>query len=1006
MFRPISVPRRLMMTVAVVAAALSAWLFKPVRTDYASVPQVTVPCCLSFPTRLIHTTSSPENATLTNNQSSPLAINSIVAGGDFSQTNTCDGSVPAGSQCSIRVTFAPTAAGVRTGTITVIDSASNSPQVINLTGTALDVAFDKASYGFGQQIINKTSAAKILTLTNYGSDTKTINSATISGNFAQTNNCGSSLGPGASCTFTVTFTPLSAGSQQGTISVNDSGFRSPHTAKLVGVGETVALAPPAGVDFPRQMVDTMSPPTTVTLTNYDTNPLTIYSVAASGDIAQTNNCGGSLAAGSHCSINVFFIPLATGTRSGKLAITDSAYGSPQTEPFQGTGILPALQSLSVSPSSLSLALGQNHAFDALGAFSDGSVRNLTGAVFWNSSNPSVAAFQGNVAVPQAQGSATVTATSGVISGSASLKVSTVTVSPHLASIPLTQTEQFNANQSVTWYVDGIAGGNSTVGTITSSGLYSPPSTAGPHTISVTATSDPTQSAQASITVTDYPGTFTYNNDNLRTSWNQDEVVLSPSNVNPDQFGKLFSYAVDGQIYAQPLYVDGVNIPGQGYHDVVYVATENDTVYAFDADGLASVPLWQDSFIDASSGVTTLKGNCAIGPQWGITATPVIDPTTGTLYVTAKTAEPSGNKTVQSWRLHALDLATGAEKFGGPVLIEASVPGTGTGSSGGSLPFLAQYEYNRPGLLLVNEILYIAFGASGDEGPNVPYHHGWVFAYDTQTLNQLAAYSTSPNAWGASVWQSGGGLGADAAGNVYFMTGNGWFDANTGGADYGFSFEKLTLNAGSLTVADYFAPKYALDDYSDLDLGSGGPLLLPDQTGPYPHLLISGGKDGDLYLLNRDNLGQYNGSIVQFFSGISGGLWGKPVYALNHIYVTAAFGVFYNFSISNGLLTIPPLKVNLNTGFPGPVPAISSNGSTNGILWMIQPAGTSCTIVPARAAVLRALDPVSAAELYNSSQAGNRDMAGPAVKFAVPTVANGKVYVGTESELDVYGLFSQ
>ena len=327
------------------------------------------------------------------------------------------------------------------------------------------------------------------------------------------------------------------------------------------------------------------------------------------------------------------------------------------------------------------------------------------------------------------------------------------VSPSVAVLTFSRTQLFTASGSPTWSVDGIPGGSASVGTITGGGVYAPPASTGTHTVTATT---PTQSASATVFITNYPGVFTYHYDNLRTGQNTNEAVLTPANVNSTQFGKLFAYSTDGLSYASPLYVANVNISGQGFHNVAYVATEHDSVYAFDADGLSSTPLWQVSFL--KSGVTTVPcadtGECGdIPTEIGITSTPAIDQTTGTLYVVAATKE-SGSY-VQ--RLHALDITSGAEKFGGPVVIQASVSGTGDGAAGGTVAFDPLHENQRPGLLLSNGVVYLAFGSHGDVRP----WHGWLLGYNASTLARVLAYNVTPNGFGGGIWQSGGGINADA-----------------------------------------------------------------------------------------------------------------------------------------------------------------------------------------------------------------------------------------------------
>ncbi len=584
----------------------------------------------------------------------------------------------------------------------------------------------------------------------------------------------------------------------------------------------------------------------------------------------------------------------------------------------------------------------------------------------------------------------------------------LSVSPRVTSLTYTRTQQFTANFSnVVWSVDGVAGGSPSSGTITTVGLYTPPNSTGTHTVMAT-TSDQSASANATVYITNYPGTFTYHNDNLRTGQNLTETVLTPSNVNQAQFGKLFSYPLDGIAFASPLYVANVSIPGKGFHNVVYVATEHDTVYAFDADGLSASSLWQVSFL--KSGVTTVPcadvGECGDIPnEIGITGTPVIDPSSGTMYVVAKTKE--GTQYVQ--RLHALDITTGAEKFAGPVVLQASVPGTGSGSSGGQVPFDPLRENQRPGLLLSNGVVYIGFGSHGDNSP----WHGWVLGYNASTLQQVLAYNVTPNGSGGGIWQSGGGLATDATGNLYFTTSNGDFDANTGGVDYGDTIEKLTPTG---SVVDYFTPHDQLNmDVNNLDFGSAGPVLLVDQaSGPYPHLLISAGKTGTIYVVNRDNMGHYNSAndnqVVQVLAGVlpGGGAeignFSAPVYFNGYVYFSAVNDTLKAFQLNNGLLSAAPTSQSTAI-YPcrGGSFGISANANANGILWAIQNLGdpNNDATTPG---VLFAYDATNLAhELYDSNQAGSRDTMDYPVKFSIPLVANGKVFIAGQTQLNAYGL---
>ena len=494
--------------------------------------------------------------------------------------------------------------------------------------------------------------------------------------------------------------------------------------------------------------------------------------------------------------------------------------------------------------------------------------------------------------------------------------------------------------------------------------------------------------------------LTQHNDNSRTGQNLNETFLTPANVNSTLFGKVFAYSVDGFVVGQPLYLQGVSVPGLGTHNVVYVATQHGSVFAFDADsnqGSNALPLWSVSFINPAAGVTTvpisLQGCKSVNGfnEVGIMGTPVIDPTTGTLYVSVKTMENGS----YVHRLHALDVTSGQEKLGGPVVITASVKGTK-----GVISFNPLSELQRPGLLLANGVVYIAFGSNGcDRGAR-----GWLLAYDSTSLQQVGVFTTTPDAPGplaeGSIWQSGGGPASDANGFVYFMSANGLFDANSGGQDFGDSFLKLNLGAGGLAWSDYFTPYNQATLYSqDLDLGSGGVLVLPDQPGSHPHLIIGAGKQGTIYLVDCDNMGQYNASgdsqIVQELTGAVGGMWSGPAYWNNTVYFTGNGDYVKAFSLSSGLLSGTPAFESKYSYQNISFPSISANGSTGGILWAARNSAN-----PA----LMALSAANLALIYDSGQVSTRDALGPVAHFVKPTIANGKVYVGTQTQLVVYGLF--
>ena len=592
-------------------------------------------------------------------------------------------------------------------------------------------------------------------------------------------------------------------------------------------------------------------------------------------------------------------------------------------------------------------------------------------------------------------------------GAASLAPS---ISPQVAVLTSTESQQFTANpSSVTWSVDGTPGGSPSAGTITGSGLYSPPQAVGQHVVTAANVANPAQTQSATVYVTAYAGALTYHCDNMRTGQNTNETVLTPANVNSAQFGKLFTYAVDGQVYAEPLYVANLSIPGQGYHNVVFVATEHDSVYAFDAEARTSAPLWHTNFTNPGAGVTTVPssdvGNPLLTPEIGITSTPVIDLASNTIYVVTDTKEVSGNVASYVHRLHALDITTGNEKPGGPVVIQGSVPGDGEGSSGGSVAFTSKIQLQRSGLLLDHGVVYVAFASHFD----LNVYHGWLMGYDATSLQQVLIWNDTPNGSEGGIWQNGCGPAADTNGNVYLTTGNGTFDTNFDAngfpvaGDYGDSFVKFSWSGSTFAVADYFTP-YNQDYLSanDLDLDSGGNLLLPDQPGPHPYLMISGGKQGTIYVVDRTAMGHYNpasdSQIVQTLIAAGGGIFCSPAVWQNHVYFGAVSDVLKEYQLSNGLLsTTPHSSASVTFAFPGATPAVSSSGTTNGILWALQFQGSS-------SAILHAYDATNLTrELYNSTQAGTRDDAGPGIKFAVPTTANGRVYIGTQSQLIGYGL---
>ena len=507
--------------------------------------------------------------------------------------------------------------------------------------------------------------------------------------------------------------------------------------------------------------------------------------------------------------------------------------------------------------------------------------------------------------------------------------------------------------------------------------------------------------------------LTYHNDNARTGQNIAETVLTPNNVNAARFGRLYAYPVDGFIYAQPLYLPQVVVPGDGVHNLVIVATQHDSVYAFDADSASGTPVWKASFINPDAGITTLAsddvGASDIVPEIGITSTPVADLGSQTLYVVAATKENGGFY----HRLHALDIASGAEKFAGPQVIQASYPGKATEASGGILSFSSRFQLQRSALLLAHGKLYVAFASYADAG----FYHGWVIAYDAMTLKQSGRWVTTPNSYQGGIWMSGCGLSADENGDLYFSSANGPFNAfgDQPGVEFSDSILKLKPTTSGLGLVDFFTPYDQADlAKNDMDLGSSGVVVLPDQPGPFPHLAVTSGKDGNIYLVNRDGLGRYdaaghhNSQIVQQLKGVLKQQMGTPAYWNGSLYFGSGVSPIKDsikaFSIRNGVLSSHPISQTSSAYvLTRNTVSVSANGNRDGIVWAVQTDAYYNAGKPGPA-VLHAYDARNLArELYNSNQRFQRDNPGQSSKFTVPTVASGKVFVATANQLSVYGL---
>jgi hypothetical protein len=499
---------------------------------------------------------------------------------------------------------------------------------------------------------------------------------------------------------------------------------------------------------------------------------------------------------------------------------------------------------------------------------------------------------------------------------------------------------------------------------------------------------------------------TYHNDVARTGQNLNETSLTPTTVTAATFGKTRLLATDGKVDAQPLFLSSLQVPGVGVRDVVYVATEHDSVYAFDA--ASGSTLWHVSLLGTGETTSDARGCSQVTPEIGITSTPVIDRSrgpNGVVYVVAMSKTAAG---AYIQRLHALDAALGTELLGGPQTVQATFPGTGAGSSGGIVPFDPKQYEERAGLLEINGQIVTVWTSHCDIDP----YTGWIIAYDAGTLARTSVLNVTPNGSRGGMWMAGAGPAADAQGNVYVLDGNGTFDTtltaqgfpNKG--NFGNAFLKIAT-AGGLSVADYFATFDTVSaSNADTDLGSGGAMVFPDfvdASGATRHLAVGAGKDTHLYVVDRDAMGKWNASSNQNYQDISGALGGSvfsmPAYFKNTLYYGASGAKLKAFAITNARVSATAASSSaVSFTYPGTTPSISASGSTNGIVWAVENKSP---------AVLHAYDATNlATELYNSTQAANgRDSFGSGNKFITPTIVNGRVYVGTQTGVAVFGLLA-
>jgi hypothetical protein len=615
-----------------------------------------------------------------------------------------------------------------------------------------------------------------------------------------------------------------------------------------------------------------------------------------------------------------------------------------------------------------------------------------------------------VVVSNSAGSAT--------SNSATLTVDPAPVGPSITTQPASKT--VNAGQTATFSV--VAAGtppltyqwqknNANISGAMAASYTTPATVSGDNgaTFRAMVTNSVTSITSNSATLTvnpvvTSPGTdvTTYHNDIARTGQNTTETKLTQANVNSTTFGLLHNLAVDGRVDAEPLYLSQLSVAGSA-HNVVFVATEHDSAYAFDAD--TGAQLWKVSMLGSGETTSDDRGCGQVSPEIGITSTPVIDRAAGAhgiLYAVAM----SKNGSTYFQRLHALDITTGAELEGGPVTIQATYPGTGANSSGGQVVFDPKQYKERAALLLLNGAVYTSWASHCDFNP----YTAWIMGYNQTTLAQTSVLNLTPNGSEGSIWQSGGGLAADPQGNIYALMANGTFettlDANgfPNKQDYGNGFVKVSTTGGNLKVADYFNMSNTVNESGqDSDLGSGGAMVLPDLTygtAGILNLAVGAGKDGNVYVVNRTNMGKFNSGSNNVYQELPGavpnGVWGVPAYFNSTVYYCDVNATLKSFSIANGKLATTPVHTGASFTYPGVLPSVSANGTANGIVWAIENTGN---------AVLHAFAANDLTqELYNSNQASNgRDHFGSGNKFITPMIADGKVFAATTNSVAVFGL---
>lgn len=934
------------------------------------------PASLTFAGTSLGASSAAQTVTLSNGPGAPITINSIAVAGanasDFQLSGTtCGTSVAVSATCTATIVFQPSAAGARTANLSFVDSATNSPQVVTLSGSGASTgaaAISPSTLTWAAVAVGTKSGQKAVTLTNANAVDISISSITFSGAnpgdftvFSKT--CGATLAAGASCTANIIFGPTATGTRAAVINLSDSDINSPQTVALSGLGTTgIVAASPSTIAFGSTALGTSTASQAVTLSNGNTSAISISGVKVAGAnatdfVLSSTTCGASLSVGGSCSATLVFKPSAAGVRTATLSFTDSATSSPQAVVLSGVGGT----LLTISP--------QNEAVPVNGTAHFTS--SLPSA--WTTTCGSIGS-DGTFTAPATQGSCTVTASA--TDGSAQTASTSVTVAPGCVTIApnsvvlhALNTQTFTANQPVTW--------SASCGTISTAGVFTAPGSAANCTITARATSG--TGLNATVTATVDVANYTARKGGGGSLGAQtNELALTPSNVNSSTFGLKWTASVDGWVNAQPLYMNGLIVNG-AQHNVVFFETANDSVYAFDGD--TGTQLWQVSLIPpGATSVTGTSVGLVSAPLIGILGTPVIDPSTNTMYVVAETSEQDA--TYFPHRLHALDLATGSEKFGGPVLVND--------------PQMApMHKLQRTGLTLANGNVYFGIGSIQDIQP----YHGMVFAFNAQTLAEVAAWVTTPTGSEGGVWMGSSAPAVDTDGNIYVTTGNGTLD---GTVNFGEAAVKLSPE---LQPLDYFAPyNYATYNAGDVDLGSGAIIVVPDQAGSHPHELIACGKPTPVYVLDRDNLGQLGtssdnilqrldnqvgayaastNSVQACFTGPA--MWGQNVYFGGKYDVLKMFTLDPN----TGQLSSTPTSQGIQAfGYPGADPVVTASGSTNGIVWSIDTK-------------TNALIAVDATNLTNTLFSGA--LSNPAIRWTVPTIINGHAYVGEQGKVFGFGL---